>query len=67
MESEIDAVVVCSCLQILTTAHDMSCPPVQTVESNYIRIDPVHHGGWPSGIRTNMCRCVMLECSNLRC
>eukprot|EP00277_Geminigera_cryophila_P012506 CAMPEP_0179451954 /NCGR_PEP_ID=MMETSP0799-20121207/35954_1 /TAXON_ID=46947 /ORGANISM="Geminigera cryophila, Strain CCMP2564" /LENGTH=65 /DNA_ID=CAMNT_0021247621 /DNA_START=86 /DNA_END=283 /DNA_ORIENTATION=- len=23
--------------------------------SGYVRIDPVHHSGWPGGIRTDMC------------
>ena len=47
----------------LVTAHDFSCPLVPENSSSYVRIDPVHHMNWPSGIRTNMCRYIPLELS----
>lgn len=36
-------------------AHDFSCPSVPTSHSSYVRIEPVHHGGWPGGLPTTFC------------
>jgi hypothetical protein len=44
------------CVPQLVSAHDYSCPPLNTSHSAYIKIDPVRQGDWPSNMKTTMCR-----------